>query len=126
MGVAAFRIATDTGVPSGVEATILSRPPRANLDLAPNQQEPIFSHLVGRFTNPIPYAAVLFRADRVARGSQIASDMFAARASSARKIPRRLRERICETTHLGSAPSVSPGKVFLSDFTHVAHSCVSA
>jgi hypothetical protein len=54
---------------------------------------------MGHFTNPLTYSAVLFRADGVARTSQIAADMLGARALSARKIPRRLRERIYEAAH---------------------------
>jgi hypothetical protein len=40
------------------------------------------------------YSAVLFGADFVARTSQITADMLGARASSAPKMPRRLRHRI--------------------------------
>jgi len=57
--------------------------------------------LVGHFINPLTYSAVLFRADDVARTSQIATDMVSARTLSARKTHRRLRQRINETTHLG-------------------------
>jgi hypothetical protein len=52
--------------------------------------------------NTVTYSAVLFRADFVARSSRIAVDMLLARASSARKIPRRLRHRVYVHDHLVS------------------------
>jgi hypothetical protein len=50
--------------------------------------------------NTVTYSAALFRADFVARSSRIPADMLLARASSAQKIPRRLRHRIYAHDHL--------------------------
>ena len=49
--------------------------------------------------NTVTYSAVLFRAGCVARTSQIAADMLGARALPARKISRRLRQRIYGMDH---------------------------
>ncbi|SPE56365.1 hypothetical protein SBV1_2350006 [Verrucomicrobia bacterium] len=71
-----------------------------SLDLGlphPAAPGPEFGHecLVLITVNSVTYPAVLFGADFVARSLQTAAGMVVARAASAPKTPRRLRDRIC-------------------------------